>query len=159
MSEDYTANVSFTVGPAGVVTALTTLDGLAGWWTEASGDGHQGGELAFTFADPEPVRMRVDLVRPDLVQWTCLGYRKVPDWGGTVLHFALTARADGGCELAFRHEGLTPAVECFEDCRNGWNHFMPSLRSYVETGIGSPRGSAADADRRAARAADKVAAS
>jgi hypothetical protein len=157
MSEDYTAHVRFTGGTAEVAAALTTIEGLSGWWTEVSGSGEQGGELAFTFGDAVPLRMRVDVVRPDLVQWTCLGY-KMPDWTGTVLHFELADAAGGGCELAFRHEGLTPKLECFDDCRNGWNYFIPSLQSWVDSGDGTPRGSAADVARRAARDAAKAAA-
>ncbi len=154
MSDDYTTSVRVAAAPAEVFRALTTLDGLAAWWTTASGDGAAAGELIFTFGGPEPLRMRVDVARPDLVQWTCLGYRPMPDWTDTVLRFELTEAPGGGCDLVFRQLGLTPQLECYDQCSNSWNHFIvTSLRNYVERGVGDPRGSAADEAWRARRAA------
>jgi len=43
-----------------------------------------------------------------------------------------------GDHIAFRHVGLRPALECFDQCRAGWNHFMPSLVQFLETGVGRP---------------------
>ena len=54
--------------------------------------------------------------------------------------------------LRFRHEGLTPKLECFADCKSGWDHFIPSLAAYVETGRDNPNQSEADLARREARA-------
>jgi len=154
MSDDYTTTVQLAAGPAEVYRALTTLDGLAGWWTTASDDGAATGELTFTFGKPEPLRMRVDVAHPDLAQWTCLGYRPVPDWTDTVLRFELAESADGGCRLVFRQLGLTPQLECYDLCSNSWNHFIAtSLRNYLERGVGDPRGSAADRAWREKRAA------
>jgi hypothetical protein len=31
-----------------------------------------------------------------------------------------------------------PALECYDLCRNGWNHFLASLQQLVETGRGTP---------------------
>jgi hypothetical protein len=74
------------------------------------------------------------------------------DWVGTSIHFDLTPPASGGTDLDFRHVGLTPRLECFHDCKSGWDHFNPtSLRDYVETGAGHPNGSAADLARREVR--------
>ncbi len=63
-----------------------------------------------------------------------------------------SATPAGGTELRFRHVGLTPRLECFADCKSGWDHFIPtSLRAYVETGDGHPNGSDADLARREVR--------
>lgn len=150
--EDYQATLNITAPPSVVFAALTTLDGLGGWWTDATGDGGPGGELRFFFGDDVPAIMRVDEARPtSLVQWTCLGYETLPDWAGTTITFRVSPRSDGGSELAFRHRGLTPQVECFAMCRDGWDHFLPSLRAYVETGQGNPRQSPTDIERREAQ--------
>jgi hypothetical protein len=45
---------------------------------------------------------------------------------------------DGGAALQFRHIGLRPALECFDQCRAGWGHFMPSLAQFLDTGEGRP---------------------
>lgn len=159
MAENYSTTVDIASRPAEVEAALTTLAGLVGWWTQASGDARTGGELTFTFGNPEPLLMRVDVARPDLVQWTCLGYRPMPDWTGTVLRFELSELPAGGCRVRFEQEGLTPRLECFEQCSRSWDHFVvTSLRNYLETGAGDPRGSAADQAWRTARAAAQPAA-
>ncbi|MYS22882.1 Uncharacterized conserved protein YndB, AHSA1/START domain [Streptomyces sp. DvalAA-14] len=149
--EDYRAALEFTEPPEAVYDALTTVRGVTGWWTEATGNGGTGGELRFFFGDDVPAIMRVDEARPaSLVRWTCLGYAPVPDWAGTTITFELSPRSNGGSELAFRHHGLTPRVECYTMCKQGWDHFLPSLRAYVETGQGNPRHSPADIERREA---------
>ena len=152
MDQDYEARLTVGAAPEAVFAALTTLDGLADWWTEVTGDGTTGGELRFTFGNDVPLVVRVDTAEPvSLVRWTCLECGFLPDWEGTTITFGLSAGARGGCELAFRHHGLTPRLECFQDCRSGWDHFLPSLRAFVETGSGRPRGSDADAARREVR--------
>jgi uncharacterized protein YndB with AHSA1/START domain len=151
-AQDYEARVSIDAEPEAAFAALTTLDGLAAWWTPVTGDGTAGGELRFMFSFDVPLVMRVDVARPaSLVQWTCMECAWLPDWVDTTISFELDARADGGCDLAFRHRGLTPRLECFQDCKSGWDHFIPSLRDYVETGMGHPSGSDADVARRARR--------
>jgi hypothetical protein len=42
--------------------------------------------------------------------------------------------------LEFRHQGLTPRLECYDHCARGWEYFLPSLRDHVETGTGRPLG-------------------
>jgi hypothetical protein len=109
-------------------------------------------QFVFRNAD-EPLLLRVDTAeRPSLVQWTCLSYATLPDWAGTSIRFELAAGTDGGCTLTFRHHGLTPQLACYADCKNGWDHFLPSLCRYAETGVGDPWASAADLERRADRA-------
>jgi len=43
-------------------------------------------------------------------------------------------KRNGLTELKFTHEGLTPEVECFKDCKPGWTHWIKtSLFSYFTT--------------------------
>ena len=60
-----------------------------------------------------------------------------PDWDGTTIYFDV-AEAGDGAMLYFRHEGLTPELECFDMCHEGWTHYLASLVSYAETGQGQP---------------------
>jgi uncharacterized protein YndB with AHSA1/START domain len=157
MNEGFENDYRSTIGlaaPAGrVIDALTTVDGLAAWWTAVEGDEQVGGELRFIFGPSAVAVMRVDSVDASTgVHWTCLGCH-VEDWVGTQVHFDLTSLSDDQTELRFRHVGLTPQLECFSDCKSGWDHFISSLQTYVETGVGNPNGSAEDLDRRAVRSA------
>ncbi|NMH96538.1 SRPBCC family protein [Pseudonocardia acidicola] len=150
-SDDYTATLIIDGTPETIFGALTTTAGLAAWWTPVSGDGTEGGELRFDMGAPEgSLVIRVHTApRATVVVWDVLDCPFLPEWAGTTVTFDLGRTADGGCDLFFRHHGLTPQLDCFNTCRRGWDHFLPSLRQYVETGVGNPRGSAADEARRA----------
>lgn len=148
LDQDYASKVAMAASPDTVFAALMTTDGLTAWWTPVTGNGVAGGELTFSFGPDATAVMRVDAAeRGAGVRWTCTSCVQ-QDWVGTTLHFDLEGRPDGGTELRFRHAGLTPRLECFTDCKSGWDHFIQSLRSYVETGVGHPNRSAADLARR-----------
>ncbi len=120
-----------------VFAALTEPARLASWWTDASGSGLQGGELTFAFGRGRLV-VRVDQADRSLVQWTPLVCDPVPDWESTTIAFALSEADGGATRVDFRHAGLAE-LECFDLCREGWAHYLPSLVDYVDTGKGSPR--------------------
>jgi hypothetical protein len=67
---------------------------------------------------------------------------------GTHPAFTITPVDGDTSELQFRHRGLTTELDCIEQCTRGWDHFLASLREYVEVGRGMPRGSDADKARR-----------
>jgi hypothetical protein len=81
-------------------------------------------------------------------QWTVNECSFLPDWVGTRPTFTITPVDRDASELQFRHHGLTPELDCIEQCTRGWDHFLESLREYVEVGRGMPRGSSADKARR-----------
>jgi len=141
---DYQAVMLFDAPPEVVFDALTTVVGLVHWWAPVSGSGSEGGELRFVFSDEDPLIIHVDRARrPSAVTWTVLECAFLPDWVGTRPRFELTPRGAGGCEVRFRHQGLTPHLECFSACRSGWDHHLASLHDYVESGHGNPFGSGA----------------
>jgi uncharacterized protein YndB with AHSA1/START domain len=124
--------------PEKVFDALTTLEGLAGWWTPVvAGSATPGGEVTFGFGDQRIV-MRVDVVVPaQQVSWTCLGHSKFSEWDGTRLSFELHPQ-NGLTVLAFEHAGLVSDLVCYPDCSVGWAHYLHSLAAYAATGRGMP---------------------
>jgi uncharacterized protein YndB with AHSA1/START domain/ketosteroid isomerase-like protein len=127
--------------PLQVFDALTSLEGLTGWWaSSARGSGSAGGRFELGFAGlDERMSMHVDVADPTtLVAWTCLEHTGLPDWEGTKIVFSLTDRQADQTTLSFSHIGLVPDLECYEQCHAGWEHFLASLRSYVERGRGNP---------------------
>jgi uncharacterized protein YndB with AHSA1/START domain len=150
--DDYQAVVTFDTSPEAVFDALTTVMGLAGWWTTVTGSGLEGGELRFVFSGAahveglmlaeEPLLIRVDTARrPSEVRWTVLECTLLPDWVGTRLHFELAPDGTGGCALSFRHQGVTPQLENYAAYTSAWEDHLASLHDYVETGHGHPFGS------------------
>ena len=147
LDQDYQLRLTLSAPADVVFDALTTIDGLGAWWVPVTGDGLAGGELRFSFGPSSQAVMRVDVADRGVgVRWTNLAC-VVEDWVGTTLRFDIEETPEG-TELAFRHAGLTPRLECFADCKSGWDRYIPSLRDYVETGVGNPSGSQLDGARR-----------
>lgn len=134
----YHEEVHFSEPPEAVFEALTTAAGVSGWWMPTTGSGIEGGELELSMPNG-PVVMRVDSAQPHSeVRWTVLVCDFLADWVGTRIVFTLRAGGSAGTTLEFRHQGLTPQLECFDMCRQGWEYYLPSLRDYVDTGAGRP---------------------
>jgi len=119
-----------------VYAALTTLEGLSGWWTgDTQGDTAVSGVLEFRF-DVGSIDMKVVELRPaHIVRWQVVD--GPPEWIGTTVSFEL--RQDGDYVVVlFRHEGWKEPVEFMHHCSTKWGVFMMSLKSLVETGKGAP---------------------
>jgi uncharacterized protein YndB with AHSA1/START domain/DNA-binding transcriptional ArsR family regulator len=135
-----------------VFRALTTLEGLAGWWMpDVDGSPAAGGDLTWHF-DGEHVTMRVVHVEePSLVVWQCTESTKFPEWVGDSLWFDLQARDASTTTIAFSQVGLTPTCDCYDICSAGWDHYVHSLADFAAGKGGHPYGSPEWEDQRAAR--------
>lgn len=140
-SDDYKLEAQFAVPREAVFDALSTLDGLAGWWTSlVTGTPTAGGTSEFRFAElEEKIVMRVNEATPaSRVIWTCLAHTGYPEWHDTTMVFELVQNRSASGVLKFRHIGLNPVLHCYQTCQSGWNHFLASLLSYAQHGTGSP---------------------
>ncbi|MDD5268973.1 MAG: SRPBCC domain-containing protein [Methylococcales bacterium] len=125
-----------------VYEALTSLEGLAQWWTEeVTGDGKAGGKIKFTFRTRTgelrgTMVMEVKKLDPQKeVRWRCVDG---PDeWIGTDITFQLSEQ-DNQTIILFGHRNWREAVEFTYHCSTKWAIFLLSLREYVETGKGKP---------------------
>ena len=119
-----------------VYAALTTVDGLAGWWTEdTKGDADVGGVLEFRFL-PGGFDMKVlDLERAKRVHWQVV--EGPAEWLGTDISFELKQKGEY-CIVLFKHHGWKEPVEFMHACSTKWGVFLVSLKSLVETGKGHP---------------------
>jgi uncharacterized protein YndB with AHSA1/START domain len=122
--------------PQKVYDALTTVDGLAGWWTDdTTGDPEVGGVLAFRFL-PGGFDMKVvDLERDKRVQWRVVDGPE--EWIDTRIDWDLRQEGDYTIVL-FKHEGWKEPVEFMHHCSTKWASYLLSLKSLVETGVGAP---------------------
>lgn len=133
---DILHRIGVTSAPEKVYAALTTVDGLAGWWTEDThGDGDPGGVLQFRFL-PGGLDMKVLDARPgELVLWEVVD--GPVEWVGTRVSFELS-RQDGFTIVLFRHEGWKEPVEFMYHCSTKWAAYLLSLKQLIETGSGQP---------------------
>ena len=125
-----------------VYQALSTIEGVAGWWTkETTGVSKPGGTVEVRFLSPGGkeiggMTMEVLALEPDKkVHWR---FKAGPEeWIGTDATFDLTQDGDYTIVL-FGHRNWREAVEFTAHCSMKWAIFMLSLKALVETGKGRP---------------------
>jgi uncharacterized protein YndB with AHSA1/START domain len=127
---------------AEVYKALTTVQGLGGWWTdEVQGTESVGGKIEFQFRSKTSGQvigvfvMEVRELAANRVAWRCL--EGPAEWIGTNISFDLSSQ-DGQTIVLFAHKNWKETVEFMYHCSMKWAIFMLSLRELVETGKGKP---------------------
>ncbi len=122
--------------PDPVYEALTTVDGLSGWWTETTtGSTAVGDVIEFRFPPGGFDMEVVDAVPSSRVAWRVVDG---PDeWVGTTIDWEL--RQDGDWTIVlFRHGGWREPVEFMHHCSTKWATYLMSLKALVESGVGAP---------------------
>jgi len=122
--------------PDEVFAALTTLEGLSGWWaSDTSGDTEPGGVIAFRFA-PGGFDMKVVQLEPGKkVVWEVVD--GPAEWIGTEVSWELS-QVDDYTIILFAHRGWAEQVEFMYHCSTKWATFLLSLKQLLETGTGAP---------------------
>lgn len=125
-----------------VYAALSTIEGVAGWWTrETSGESKPGGGVKVRFRSPsgdEKGYMEFDVVKlaPNReISWRCTS--GPTEWIGTDVTFALAQEGEQTLIL-FGHRNWREPVDFMAHCSMKWATFLLSLRDLVETGKGKP---------------------
>ena len=134
---DILHRVAIKSAPNDAYRALTTLEGLAGWWTtETQGNCNVGGVIQFRFGTRGGIDMKVlELDPAKRVLWQVVG--GPPDWIGTKVSFELT-QDDGFTIILFKHQRWKKPIEFMHHCSTKWALFLMSMKSLVETGKGAP---------------------
>jgi hypothetical protein len=139
---DIIHRISIKAPLSNVAQAVSTVEGVAGWWTrDTTGSSGPGGSMTARFTNPagdEIGRMKFDVTRVDpdrAVRWRITD--GPPEWIGTDVTFDL-ARQDDRTILLFGHRNWREAVEFTAHCSMKWATFLFSLRALAETGKGRP---------------------
>ncbi|MDX5417691.1 MAG: SRPBCC domain-containing protein [Hymenobacteraceae bacterium] len=121
--------------PATVFDAVTTQQGLSGWWiADCSVKPEIGYVNEFQVEGHGTNKMKVlDLQPHTLVEWECLNEND--PWTGTRLTFQLSRKGDFTC-LDFRHTGYEAEDEVYATCNFHWARHLIMLKALCETGIG-----------------------
>ena len=136
--EGYAATKTFASAPGDVLAALQSIESISAWWGPATGSADEGATFRAHFGEGRYHEILVSSVQPRRVEWTSMAApHHAGEWEGTTMVFEL-APDGAGTELSFRHNGLTPALECYGNCSAGWTQVLASLVSYVDTGTGYP---------------------
>jgi uncharacterized protein YndB with AHSA1/START domain len=121
-----------------VYKAITTPEGIKGWWTiDCQISTEVGGTNSFYFEKLLFNSMKiVELVPNKKVHWKCVdGWS---EWLDTEVVFTLLDNENGGTNLQFEHVGLKPKLKCYKMGSQGWDTTLKSLKGYVDQGKGKP---------------------
>ena len=139
---DIVQRVGIKAPAAKVYAALSTIDGLAGWWTRATtGTSKVGGTIAFRFHTPTGDEIGgfdmdvLELAPEQKVRWRVKA--GPAEWVGTDIEFTLS-RQDDYTIVMFGHRNWREEVEFMAHCSTKWATFLLSLRDLVESGKGQP---------------------
>lgn len=122
--------------PEKVYNAVTTREGVESWWcknTEAKPE--VGFVNVFAFGKDRSEMKVTELVANKRTSWECIS--AIDEWIGTRIVFQLEEKV-GKTVVRFAQEGWRRATDTFAECNYSWALFMKSLKSYCETGAGSP---------------------
>lgn len=145
--KNYSNIIRLTTPAKEVFNALTTKIPL--WWTEMfEGSANKQNET-FTLRFGENVykTMQVqELFDNSKIVWQVRdsliavpGLRNKTEWMGTSIVWEIIPQEkENRLELQLTHIGLHAGIECYEMCINGWQQFTNSLKSFLETGVGTP---------------------
>jgi len=140
----YSIEILVSVKPESVYNAITKY--IDKWWTELSNQALQVGDhlivrfekttfWVMTVSEAFPYRSLVWKVAE--ANHDLEGITKKDEWKGTTIKWEIVENATGS-KVTLTHEGLVPALECYEICEAGWGYFLGSLKNFVETGRGYP---------------------
>ena len=122
--------------PKTVLEALTTTDGIKGFWTTRADVPHEVGEtltLGFSVA-PAPFDFRLEQFDDRTVAWRTETFP--PHWVGTTIRWDVEGR-NGGSSVSFRHDGFNDDADAGHAAFT-WGQIMVQLKSYAETGNPAP---------------------
>lgn len=143
-ADSFTKTLRIQTSPHALYEAVTTVQGLQGWWSTET-DACDG-EITVRFGGENFQTLRLADLTPDRrVVWEWIaqyfpveGTSQTDEWVGTRVSFEIEANPDGSSTVTFTHDGLTPQVVCYGLCNAGWTRCLGSLTRYLEEGIGAP---------------------
>jgi len=139
--QDMTFMLTVDQTPEQVTAAIADV---RAWWPgKFTGETDRlGAEFTYRYQDMHRSTQKVtEWVPGRRVVWhvteSHLGFLERKDeWTGTDIVFDV-ARKGGKTVLSFTHVGLTPGVECYEACSEGWGFCIEkSLHKLITTGKG-----------------------
>lgn len=119
-----------------VYEAITTREGLAGWWAKnTQGTGEVGAVFRFRFGAGGFDMKVLELHPAKSVLWQVVD--GPAEWIGTKVSWELKQEGEYVIVL-FKHQDWKEPVEFMHHCTTKWAIFLMSLKSLVETGVGAP---------------------
>jgi uncharacterized protein YndB with AHSA1/START domain len=142
-SKNLSIMMTFEESPKKVFDAVANV---RGWWSEdLKGTSNKlNGKFTYQYKDIHKTTQKVtEFVPNKKIVWRVLEsnlsfLKQKDEWNETEVIFEITKK-DDKTQLRFTHVGLTPDVECYDACFDGWGYYIKkSLKSLIKTGEGKP---------------------
>ena len=127
--------ITIAAAPQRVFNAITWQDEIMQWWAQEARVKPEVGSLGeFSFRQGAfTIQLEVTELEQD--EKVCWISRQVPSqWTGTSVTWQI-APVHEGTQVTFAHDGF---AQVDEQIRQNWIYFLASLKSYLETGQGTP---------------------
>ena len=141
--QNYTASLKVDAPPQEV---FKSINNVTDWWTENTEGSSQklNDEFTVRFGDIHYSNQKlVEFVPNKKVVWLVTDSRlswikDKQEWTNTKISFEIISKGTY-TQLIFTHIGLVPEIECYNDCRKGWDQYIKnSLFKLLTSGKGQP---------------------
>ena len=141
---DYQSSVAARITPQ---EAGDRISRVVEWWTKGI-EGHcekPGDRFTVRFGDTFVDFEVVELIPGRRIEWRVVDCNlhwisDKKEWKDTSVVWEISAD-DGATRVTMTHRGLLPEVECYKDCKVGWDFYVgESLRKLLTDNKGLPDG-------------------
>ena len=125
--------ITINATPEKVFDAITTTEGIKGWWsTDAKAEPQLGSLTEVAFYNRQAIfQLHVNqLESGKLVEW--IAQHDMPTWKGTTIRFDLSVNENGATVLNFNHSGFESMEGPYAMINTTWGSLMYILKQYVE---------------------------
>jgi hypothetical protein len=140
-AQDYKVSIVVHKSPKEV---FASINNVRGWWIgEIEGEADKlGSEFTYSFKDFHETTQKVtELIPNKKIVWHVTKSKikfvsNQNEWKDTDIIFELTPEGDS-TRITLTHSGLTPAIQCYDNCSAGWDFFIQkSLQNFILKGKG-----------------------
>ena len=129
--------IKIKAAPNAVFDALTTADGLSGWYSAEVEDSNGG--WAFTHTSKDDLKFAFAVTEsesPSKVSWRCTEGPNHAE--GTTITYLLSETGDGRTLVEFSHTEWPHTEGNYRMCNTRWAILLHHLKEYLETGEKTP---------------------
>jgi hypothetical protein len=142
--KSYSKTIEAKVSPS---EAIKKICDVHAWWGKnfEGKSNNEGNVFTVRFKNGDMYKMKIAEVTADKkIVWDVIDahqtwVKEPTEWIGTKIIWEIKENDDGS-EIHFTHLGLVPELECYDNCKQGWDYLMlQSLLELLNTGKGMPQ--------------------